>query len=263
MIAGVKRASQLVADTLAMIQTRTVPGMRTQDLDKICTAYIVAQGGRSGCKGYKGYPKNICVSINEVACHGIPGPRVIQPSDLVNIDIVVELDGYYGDGAITIPMPECSSEARQLSEVTRKARDHAISLIRPGITTGDIGHAIESYVQQHSKFSIVRGYCGHGIGTQMHQPPSVPNYGLPGSGMPITSGMCFTVEPIVAMGKPEVRELADGWTVVTCDGSWTAQWEHTIVVTDAGCEVCTVESDKYGERVAYNDSMQRNDSTKH
>lgn len=241
LILGVQRACRLVRDTLDMIEKNIQPGMRTEDVDKLCTKHLIDNGGKSGCKNYLGYPKNICVSINEVACHGIPGPRVIQKTDLVNVDIVVEIDGFYGDAARTFAMPECSAEAQELSRITREARDAAIQIIKPGITTGDIGHAVETYVKEASKnkLSIVKGYCGHGIGRKMHEPPKIPNHGIPGTGAVIEAGMFFTVEPIVCMGNPEVYELGDGWTVVTKDGSWSAQWEHTLMVTEDGCVVCT------------------------
>jgi methionyl aminopeptidase len=235
---GMRAAGKLAAAALDYVEAKIHPGATTLQLERYCMDYIERQGGKSGCHGYKGYPGYVCISPNEVVCHGIPGDRVLVEGDIVNIDIVVELDGFYGDTARMFCVGSVKKEARDLIEVTREARDAGIKMVRAGATTGDIGYAIQSYVA-NTPFEIIKEYCGHGIGKQMHMPPLVRNYGEPGQGIKLQEGMCITVEPIVAISTDQVKELDDGWTVVTADGSWAAQCEHTVYVTRDGYEILT------------------------
>ena len=237
--AGVQAACKIVSHSLDLVGKTIQAGMTTEYIDQICYEYITGQGGRSGCNGYKGYPKNVCISVNEVVCHGVPNNQIIQNGDIVNVDIVVEFNGYYGDAARMFCIGDVNPDALNLVEATRAARDHGIAVVRPGATLGDIGHAIESYITKNTTYSIVKQFCGHGIGRKMHEPPQIMNYGMPGQGAKITEGMIFTVEPIVCIGKPSLIELEDGWTTITQDNSWAAQWEHTIYVTKNGCEILT------------------------
>lgn len=232
-------AGRLAADTLDHIESHTLVDMTTLEIDQICTAYIHQHGGRSGCHGYKGYPGNVCVSVNEVVCHGIPDGRIICDGDIVNVDVVVELNGYYGDTARTFCVGDVNPEARQLVEITKEARNRGIAAVRAGATTGDIGHAIEACVKA-AGYTVIKAYCGHGIGRSMHETPLVRNYGNPGEGIPLQAGKCITIEPIVTLGSDSVKELSDGWTVVTDDGCWTAQCEHTVYITHNGCEIMTL-----------------------
>ncbi len=245
---GMRGAGKLAASTLDYIEAKIQPGITTLMLERYCVEYIEKHGGRSGCHGYKGYPGYVCISPNEVVCHGIPGDRLINVGDIINVDVVVELDGFYGDTARMFCVGEVNPRAQELIEVTRKARDAGIAAVRAGATTGDIGHAIESYVSKTS-FKIIKEYCGHGIGRKMHMPPLVRNYGQPGEGIKLEEGMCITIEPIISAGAPQVKELDDGWTVVTHDRRRSAQFEHTIVVTDTGCEILTLRSDDTIERI--------------
>lgn len=236
-------AGRLAANTLDHIESRIAVGMTTLEIDQICAKYIEQHGGRSGCHGYKGYPGQVCVSPNEVVCHGIPDSRVICDGDIVNVDVVVELNGFYGDTARTFCIGDTKPEAARLVEITKEARDRGIAVVRAGITTGDIGHAIESFVKD-AGYKVIKAYCGHGIGRKMHQPPLIRNYGNPGEGVTLHAGMCITVEPIVSLGSDEVQELSDGWTVVTIDNSWAAQCEHTLYITHNGCEIMTLGGGK-------------------
>lgn len=238
-IAGVRRASRIAANTLEILESFVKPGITSEQIDQKCMQYIQSQGGRSGCKGYYGYPKNVCVSVNEVACHGIPShEEVIQEGDIVNVDIVVEYEGFYGDTARMYLVGKASDRTRALVNATIKARDAGITAVRAGATLGDIGNAIETYATK-AGYGLVRAYCGHGIGRKMHEAPQVLNYGNRGEGAELQAGMCITIEPILTTGSGEVRTLTDG-TVVTCDSSWSAQCEHTVLVTDEGYEILSL-----------------------
>ena len=196
------------------------------------------RGARAATLGYKGYPKSCCVSINEVICHGIPGERVLARGDVVNVDVTSVLDGYYGDASNMYLVGEVSEEARKLVDVTRECLWRGIEVVRPGARVGDIGHAIQTHAEGHG-YSVVRDFVGHGVGLRFHEPPQVPHFGDPGTGPELRPGMVFTIEPMINAGGAEGEILDDGWTAVTRDRSLSAQWEHTVAVTEDGVEVLT------------------------
>jgi len=235
-----RAAGRLAAEVLDMIGEHIVPGVTTEELDRLCYDFIVnIQKAIPANVGYKGYPKTLCTSVNHVVCHGIPGDRVLKGGDVLNIDVTVIKDGFHGDTSRMYYVGKPSVQAQRLSEVCREAMWKGIRQVRPGARLGDIGHAIQSFVESHS-FSVVREYCGHGIGRVYHEDPQVLHYGEPASGLELKPGMTFTVEPMVNAGRRHVRLLPDGWTVVTKDHSLSAQWEHTVLVTPAGHEVLTL-----------------------
>ena len=236
-IAKSRTAGMLAAEVLAMIVPHVKAGVTTDQLDKLCHDYIVnVQKVIPGNIGYHGFPKTICASVNEVVCHGIPSAKVLRDGDIVNIDIAVVKDGWYGDTSRMYFVGEPSAEARRLVDTTYEAMCAGIRSVRPGATLGDIGHAIQS-VAQREGFSVVREYCGHGIGKVYHDEPQVLHYGQPGQGMKLKAGMIFTIEPMLNAGKAQTRTLSDRWTVVTRDQSLSAQWEHMVAVTEDGFEV--------------------------
>jgi methionyl aminopeptidase len=237
---GMRQAGRLAAVVLDMIGEHVQPGVSTEQLDAICHEYITGRlGAVPAPLNYRGFPKSICTSVNHVVCHGIPGERVLKKGDIVNIDITVIKDGWHGDTSRMFYVGEPTVGGRRVSEVSHEAMRRAIEMVRPGIRLGDIGHAIQGYVEaEHC--SVVREYCGHGIGREFHEDPQVLHYGKPGTGMELVPGMTFTIEPMVNAGKRHVRLLPDGWTVVTKDHSLSAQWEHTVLVTEDGHEVLTL-----------------------
>jgi methionyl aminopeptidase len=237
--AGMRRAGQLAAETLDMITAHVRPGISTGEIDKLCHDYMVARGAIPATLGYRGYTKSSCTSVNHVVCHGIPGDRVLADGDIVNIDVTVILDGWHGDTSRMYVAGEASTKAKLLMDVTYDAMMKGIAAIRPGATLGDIGHAIQAHVEKH-RFSVVRDFCGHGIGRHFHEPPNVLHFGRPGEGPKLKPGMFFTVEPMVNAGRPEVKILDDGWTAVTRDRSLSAQFEHMVAVTDTGVEIFTL-----------------------
>ncbi len=233
-------AGRLAADVLDMITPHVVPGVTTDELNDRCHDYIVnVQHAVPAPLNYRGFPKSICTSVNHVVCHGIPGDKRLKQGDIINIDITVIKDGWHGDTSRMIGVGKVAPAAQRLMDVTREAMWIGIRKIRPGVRLGDLGHAIQVFVEgQH--LSVVREYCGHGIGRIFHEDPQVLHYGDPGTGLELAPGMTFTVEPMVNAGKRHVRLLADGWTVITKDHSLSAQWEHTVLVTDDGFEVLTL-----------------------
>ena len=236
-IAQSKLAGMLAAEVLAMIAEHVKPGVTTDQLDKLCHDYIVnVQKAIPGNVGYHGFPKTVCTSVNDVVCHGIPSATPLKDGDIVNIDIAVVKDGWYGDTSRMYFVGEPSPEARRLVKTTYDAMCAGIRVVRPGATLGDIGHAIQTLAEK-AGYSVVREYCGHGIGKVCHDEPQVLQYGFPGQGMKLKSGMIFTIEPMLNAGKRHVKTLADQWTVVTKDHSLSAQWEHMVAVTDNGFEV--------------------------
>ena len=239
---GMRQAGRLAAKVLDMIGEHVQPGVSTDQLDAICHEYITGQlGAVPAPLNYRGFPKSICTSVNHVVCHGIPGERVLKKGDIVNIDITVIKDGWHGDTSRMFFVGEPTVGGRRVSEVSHEAMRRAIGMVRPGIRLGDIGHAIQVYVEgEHC--SVVREYCGHGIGREFHEDPQVLHYGKQGTGMELVPGMTFTIEPMVNAGGRHVRLLPDGWTVVTKDHSLSAQWEHTVLVTEDGHEVLTLGS---------------------
>jgi methionyl aminopeptidase len=237
--AGMRRAGKLAAETLDMITPHVRPGISTGEIDKLCHDYMVERGAIPATLGYRGYTKSSCTSVNHVVCHGIPGDRVLADGDIINIDVTVILDGWHGDTSRMYVAGEASTKAKLLMDVTYDAMMKGIAAIRPGATLGDIGHAIQVHVEKH-RFSVVRDFCGHGIGRHFHEPPNILHFGRPGEGPKLKSGMFFTVEPMVNAGRPEVKILDDGWTAVTRDRSLSAQFEHMVAVTDNGVEIFTL-----------------------
>lgn len=236
-IAQSRTAGMLAAEVLAMITPYVKAGVTTDQLDKICHDYIVnVQQAIPGNVGYHGFPKTVCTSVNQVVCHGIPSAKALQDGDILNIDIAVVKDGWYGDTSRMYFVGEPSADARRLVETTYEAMCAAIRTVRPGSTLGDIGHAIQT-VAHREGYSVVREYCGHGIGKVYHDEPQVLHYGHPGQGLILKPGMIFTIEPMLNAGKPHTRTLGDRWTVVTKDHSLSAQWEHMVAVTAEGFEV--------------------------
>ena len=231
---------RLAADVLDMITAHVVPGATTDDLNARCHDYIVnVQQAIPAPLNYRGFPKSICTSVNHVVCHGIPGDKRIKQGDIINIDVTVIKDGWHGDTSRMYAVGKIAPSAQRLIDITREAMLIGIRLIRPGARLGDLGAAIQTFVEgQH--FSVVREYCGHGIGRIFHEDPQVLHYGQAGTGIELKPGMIFTVEPMVNVGKRHTRLLPDGWTVITKDHSLSAQWEHTVLVTDSGYEVLTL-----------------------
>jgi methionyl aminopeptidase len=233
-------AGRLAADVLDMIGEHVVPGVTTEEIDRLCHDYIVsAQQAVPAPLNYRGFPKSICTSVNHVVCHGIPGSKRLKSGDIVNIDITVIKDGWHGDTSRMFTVGKVNPAAQRLIEVTHEAMWIGIRAIRPGARLGDLGAAVQHYVESNH-FSVVREYCGHGIGKVFHEDPQVLHYGEPGTGVEIVPGMTFTVEPMVNAGRRFVKLLPDGWTVVTKDHSLSAQWEHTVLVTEDGFEVLTL-----------------------
>ena len=233
-----RRAAQLAAEVLEMIAPHVVPGVSTEALDRRCHDHIVnVQRAIPANVGYLGYPKTILTSVNQVVCHGIPSPRqILRPGDIVNIDVAVQHEGWFGDTSRMYFVGEPAAPARRLVETTYDAMRAGILEVRPGATLGDVGHAIQA-VAERAGFSVVRDYCGHGIGQVYHEDLQVLHYGRPGEGVRLLPGMVFTIEPMLNAGGRETRQLADGWTVVTQDRSLSAQWEHMVAVTATGHDV--------------------------
>ena len=244
-IEGMRIAGRLAAEVLDYITPHVKAGITTGELDRLCHAYMTDVQGTIPAPlnyappGYRPFPKAICTSVNHQVCHGIPGERVLKNGDVVNIDVTVIKDGYHGDTSRMFYVGEPSIAARRLCEVTYECMWLGIAQVRPGATLGDIGHAIQVHAEHHG-FSVVREFCGHGIGRKFHEEPQILHYGKAGTGERLVAGMTFTVEPMINAGRREIRELADGWTIVTKDHSLSAQWEHTVLVTEAGFEVLTI-----------------------
>jgi methionyl aminopeptidase len=245
--AAMRAAGRAAASVLTMIEPHVRAGITTAELDRICRDYVLGPlGCRSATIGYTAggtrppFPGAICTSVNHVVCHGVPGDKVLRNGDILNIDVTVIKDGFHGDTSRMYYVGEPSVLARRLVETTRAAMLHGIEAVRPGARLGDIGYAIQTYAEA-AGFSVVREYCGHGIGRGFHEDPQVLHYGRPDTGLTLETGMCFTVEPMLNAGKAATRELPDGWTVVTRDHSLSAQWEHTVLVTTKGAEILTLK----------------------
>jgi len=233
-------AGRLAAEVLEMLEPHVVPGITTNELDRICHDYIVkVQDAIPAPLNYKGFPKSICTSINQTVCHGIPSDKKLKSGDIVNIDITVIKDNYHGDTSKMFCVGEVSVFAKRLMKVTQEAMYKGIEQVRPGARLGDIGHAIQKHAESN-RYSVVREFCGHGIGKKFHEEPQVLHYGKIGTGEMLDTGMILTIEPMINLGKRHVKVLADGWTAVTKDHSLSAQWEHTIAVTETGYEVLTL-----------------------
>lgn len=237
-------AGRLAADVLDMVAPYVAPGITTEELDNICHDYIVnIQQAVPAPLNYHGFPKSICTSINQQVCHGIPGAKKLKSGDIVNVDITVIKDGFHGDTSKMFCIGETSQHAQRLVRITQEALFLGIKAVKPGATLGDIGHAIQTYAEA-SRYSVVREFCGHGIGKKFHEEPQVLHYGKAGTGIPLEPGMIFTIEPMLNIGKRHVKVLPDGWTVVTKDRSLSAQWEHTILVTETGFEILTLREEE-------------------
>ncbi len=233
-------AGRLAAQVLDMIEPHIQAGVTTGELDRICHEYIVTElDAIPAPLNYRGFPKSICTSVNHVVCHGIPGNKKLRNGDIINVDITVIKDGFHGDTSRMFYVGKPSVLARRIVEVARECMLKGIAVVCPGATLGDIGHAIQTHAEARN-FSVVREYCGHGIGRQFHEDPQVLHYGQPNTGLTLAPGMTFTIEPMINAGKKETRLLSDNWTVVTRDHSLSAQWEHTILVTETGHEVLTI-----------------------
>jgi len=239
-IALVRAGGRILAEAMAMLRDLVKPGVSTQEIDREVEALIARRGARPAFKGYRGFPATVCTSINEEVVHGIPSPsRRLREGDIIGLDLGVIVDGYYADAAFTLAVGEVPPEVRCLIEVTRESLDLGIAQARPGNRLGDISHAIQRYVEGHG-FSVVRAFVGHGIGRELHEDPQIPNFGEPGRGPLLKPGMVLAIEPMVTMGRPEVRILEDRWTAVTQDGSLSAHFEHTIALTATGPVILTV-----------------------
>ncbi|MEA3303044.1 MAG: type I methionyl aminopeptidase [Pseudomonadota bacterium] len=239
-----RSAGRLAAQVLEMIEPHVVAGTTTDELDRICHDYIVNQQQAIPAPlNYHGFPKSICTSVNHQVCHGIPGDKKLKNGDIINIDITVIKDGFHGDTSKMFAVGSASVLAKRLMQTTQDAMWRGIGMVAPGVRLGDIGHAIQQLAEA-AGFSIVREYCGHGIGRNFHEEPQVMHYGKPGTGLELRAGMCFTIEPMINAGKAPIRLLPDQWTVVTRDRKLSAQWEHTLLVTDSGHEVLTLRDEE-------------------
>lgn len=235
-------ASKLTADTLSLLEKTVRPGISTLELDRIAEEYIRSNGGIPSCKGYEGYPASLCTSVNDMVVHGIPSAKkFLRKGDIISIDLVVELNGYMGDSCITIPVGHTNKKNLQLIEVTEQALFAGIKQAVPGNHVGDIGYAVEKTVKPYG-YGVLREYVGHGIGTDMHEDPEVPNYGTPGHGLRLEEGMVICIEPMITMGSPDILTLRDGWGVVTADGKPAAHIEHTVAITKDGPKILTLRS---------------------
>ena len=237
-------AGRFASDVLDYITPHIKPGITTQQIDDLCAKRMAEQGTKTACLGYQPpgmtpYPAYVCTSVNHVVCHGIPNDKPLKKGDIVNVDVtIITEDGWFGDNSRMFIIGEGTIAAKRLSKLTFEAMWKGIAQVKPGATLGDIGHAIQTYAESNN-LSVVREYCGHGIGKVYHDEPQVLHYGKPGTGVELKKGMTFTVEPMINAGKPHTKQLPDGWTVVTKDHSLSAQWEHTIAVTDDGFEILT------------------------
>jgi methionyl aminopeptidase len=237
-------AGKLAADVLEIIAPYVVPGVTTDELNKICHDYIVdVQKAIPAPLNYHGFPKSICTSINQQVCHGIPSEKKLKSGDIVNIDITIIKDDYHGDTSKMFCVGDVSPHAKRLIKITQEAMFLGIEQVKPGATLGDIGHAIQKYAEAN-RYSVVREFCGHGIGKKFHEEPQVLHYGRAGEGEVLEAGMILTIEPMINLGKRHVKVLADGWTAVTKDRSLSAQWEHTILVTNDGFEILTLRQEE-------------------
>lgn len=237
---GMRKAGRLAAETLDMITPHVKPGVTTEELDQLCHQFILEHDAVPAPLNYKGFPKATCTSVNHVVCHGIPGPKKLKEGDIINIDVTVILDGWHGDTSrMFLVGDKIPVKARRLVDVTYDCLMAGIEVVKPGAHLGDVGHAIQQLAEKE-RFSVVRDFCGHGIGQTFHAPPSVLHLGTPGTGTRLEAGMFFTIEPMINTGDYQIKVLSDGWTAVTRDKSLSAQFEHTIAVTDDGYEIFTL-----------------------
>ncbi len=244
-IAKMREAGRLAAEVLELIGDYVVPGVSTDELDRICHEHIVnVQKAIPACLGYRGFPKSVCTSVNQVVCHGIPSAKkILKSGDIINIDVTVIKDGWYGDTSKMFTVGTVAPHAQRLIDISQECLYQAIAIVRPGVRLGDIGHLIQTHAEKNY-YSVVRDYCGHGIGTEFHEEPQILHYGTPNTGLTLVKGMTFTIEPMVNAGKHGTKLKGDGWTVETRDGRLSSQWEHTLAVTDNGCEVLTARREE-------------------
>jgi methionyl aminopeptidase len=244
-IAKMRVAGRLAAEVLELIGQYVVPGVSTQELDKICHDHIVdVQKAIPACLGYRGFPKSVCTSVNQVVCHGIPSDKkILKNGDIINIDVTVIKEGWYGDTSKMYVVGDVAPHAQRLIDISQECLYKAIDMVKPGIRLGDIGHVIQTHAEANY-YSVVRDYCGHGIGMEFHEEPQVLHYGKPDTGLVLEEGMTFTIEPMVNAGKYSTKIKSDGWTVETRDGRLSSQWEHTMVVTSTGVEVLTARHEE-------------------
>jgi len=237
-IEGIRASCQMLSALYDALKPLVQPGATPKDLDRFAYDFIVKNGGKPAFLGYEGYPATLCISVNDVVIHGIPGSRPLEEGDIVGIDSGIDLDGFFSDAAITLPVGKITPEAQKLLDVTKECLDLAIAQIKPHARISDISRAVFSHATKNG-FKVVRQYCGHGVGLEIHEDPQIPNYVSAGPNPRIMPGMVLAVEPMINVGTSDVRVLDDDWTVVTMDGSLSAHFEHTVLVTDSGCEVLT------------------------
>ncbi len=238
---GMRKAGQLAAQALDMLEAHVKPGVTTQYLDDLAVQFAIDHGAVPAPLNYRGFPRSICTSVNHVVCHGIPNEKPLKEGDIVNIDVTLIVDGWHGDTSRMYAVGQISRRAERLIEVTYEALQRGIAAVKPGHTTGHIGAAIQTFAEAE-RCSVVRDFCGHGLGRIFHDRPNILHYGEAGDGVVLEAGMFFTIEPMINLGKPHVKILADGWTAVTRDRELSAQFEHTVGVTEAGCEIFTLSS---------------------
>lgn len=236
---GMRAAGRLAARVLDHVAPHVQPGVSTQQLNDICHTFIIQNGATAAPLGYKGFPRSVCTSVNHVVCHGIPCEKILKDGDIINIDVTVNLNGWHGDTSRMFTAGKVGIKAQKLIDVTYHCMMEAIDIVKPGITLGDIGHTIQM-IAESARFSVVRDFCGHGIGRLMHDEPDVAHFGRPGTGLVLQEGMFFTIEPMINAGDYRTKILADGWTAVTRDRSLSAQFEHTLAVTASGYEIFTL-----------------------
>jgi methionyl aminopeptidase len=244
-IAKMREAGRLAAEVLELIGEYVVPGVSTEELDRICHDHIVnVQKAIPACLGYRGFPKSVCTSINQVVCHGIPSEKkILKSGDIINIDVTVIKDGWHGDTSKMFAVGTVAPHAQRLIDISQECLYLAIDMVKPGAKLGDIGHHIQKHAEANY-YSVVRDYCGHGIGQEFHEEPQVLHYGTANTGLELAEGMTFTIEPMLNAGKHSTKLKSDGWTVETRDGRLSSQWEHTLAVTSNGCEVLTARSEE-------------------
>src|SRR5256885_584919 len=248
---GMRRAGRLAAEVLDLMVPEVKPGLTTSDLDKLAYEYVLDHQALPACLGYRGYRHTLCTSINHVVCHGIPNAKPLREGDIVNIDVTVIVDGWHGDTSRMFLVGEVKRKAMRLVDITYESMLRGIAAVRPGATTGDIGHAIQTFAEGQERCAVVRDFCGHGVGRVFHALPNIVHYGKPGHGLALKPGMFFTIEPMINLGGFGVKILNDGWTAVTRDRSLSAQFEHTVGVTETGVEIFT-RSPKGLDRPPYN-----------
>ncbi len=237
-VEGIRQAGQLVLDTLDLVESKIAPGLITDEINTLVHEYTIKNGATPAPLNYRGFPKSVCVSVNEVICHGIPGNRVIQDGDIVNVDVTSILNGYYADANKTFLVGNADPKARKIVSIARECLRRGMAAVKPGNTLGDIGWSIQTYAEAQG-CSVVREFVGHGVGLDFHEAPQVPHFGHKGVGIPLTPGMVFTIEPMINLGQKELKILDDNWTAITKDGSLSAQFEQTILVTEDGYESLT------------------------